>query len=178
MALNPVEGEPGTYECLLGPMTFAHLVEQLGVWSSAFYVDAEMSFLTGLLGQEAASREFTLYDDPTLAGTYGAAPFDAEGVPTRRNTVFENGVLKTYLHNTATAQEIQHIHHSQRRHHSPPPLQPRRQNRQQNTRQTHRRHRQGDMGNKRLVPPLPKTTEQESSPQYPATDSSSSETEA
>jgi PmbA protein len=106
MALNPVEGEPGTYECLLGPMTFAHLVEQLGVWSSAFYVDAEMSFLTGLLGQEAASREFTLYDDPTLEGTYGAAPFDAEGVPTRRNTVFENGVLKTYLHNTATAKKF------------------------------------------------------------------------
>jgi PmbA protein len=106
MALNPVEGEPGTCECLLGPMTFAHLVEQLGVWSSAFYVDAEMSFLTGLLGQEAASREFTLYDDPTLAGTYGAAPFDAEGDPTRRNTIFENGVLKTYLHNTATAKKF------------------------------------------------------------------------
>jgi PmbA protein len=87
-------------------MTFAHLVEQLGVWSSAFYVDAEMSFLTGLLGQEAASGEFTLYDDPTLAGTYGSAPFDAEGVPTRRNTVFENGVLKTYLHNTATAKKF------------------------------------------------------------------------
>ncbi len=105
-ALNPVDGEAGVYECLLGPMTFAHLVEQVGVWSSAFYVDAEMSFLTGLLGKEAASKAFTLYDDPTLAGTYGAAPFDAEGVPTRRNTVFEDGVLKTYLHNTTTAKKF------------------------------------------------------------------------
>ncbi|MCS7137671.1 MAG: TldD/PmbA family protein [Candidatus Caldarchaeum sp.] len=106
MALNPVEGEAGVYEGLLGPMTFAHIVEQVGSWASAFYVDGEMSFLTGLLGQQAASKVFSLWDDPTIAGSYGAAPFDGEGVPTRRNTLFEDGVLKTYLHNSTTAKKF------------------------------------------------------------------------
>ncbi|MEM4183714.1 MAG: TldD/PmbA family protein, partial [Candidatus Caldarchaeum sp.] len=106
MALNPVEGEAGVYEGLLGFMTFAHLLEQVGSWASAFYVDGEMSFLTGLLGQEAASKVFSLYDDPTLKGTYGATPFDDEGLPTRRNIIFEDGILKTYLHNSTTAKKF------------------------------------------------------------------------
>ncbi|MEM1946691.1 MAG: TldD/PmbA family protein [Candidatus Caldarchaeum sp.] len=106
MALNPVDGDAGVYEGLLGPMTFAHILEQVGTWASAFYVDGEMSFLTGLLGQKAASDVFSLWDDPTLVGSYGAAPFDGEGVPTRRNTIFEDGVLKTYLHNSTTAKKF------------------------------------------------------------------------
>uniref|UniRef100_A0A7C5Y9C9 TldD/PmbA family protein n=1 Tax=Caldiarchaeum subterraneum TaxID=311458 RepID=A0A7C5Y9C9_CALS0 len=106
MALNPVEGEAGVYEGLLGFMTFAHLLEQVGSWASAFYVDGEMSFLTGLLGQEPASKVFSLYDDPTLKGTYGATPFDDEGLPTRRNIIFEDGILKTYLHNSTTAKKF------------------------------------------------------------------------
>lgn len=106
MALNPVDGEAGVYEGLLGPMTFAHILEQVGSWASAFYVEGEMSFLTGLLGQQAASTKFSLYDDPTLVDTYGAWPFDDEGLPTRRNVLFEDGVLKTYLHNSTTAKKF------------------------------------------------------------------------
>ncbi|MEM4345732.1 MAG: TldD/PmbA family protein [Candidatus Caldarchaeum sp.] len=106
MALKPVEGEAGVYEGLLGPMTFAHILEQVGTWASAFYVDGEMSFLTGLLGQKAASNILSLWDDPTLAGSYGATPFDAEGVPTKRNTILEDGVLKIYLHNSTTAKKF------------------------------------------------------------------------
>ncbi len=106
MALNPVEGEAGVYEGLLGHMTFAHIIEQVGSWASAFYVDGGMSFLTGLLGEKAASEVFSLWDDPTIVGSYGATPFDGEGVPTKRNTIFEDGVLKTYLHNSTTAKKF------------------------------------------------------------------------
>lgn len=106
MAVNPVEGEPGTYEALLGPMTFAHLVEQVGSAASAFYVDAGLSFLAEKLGQPIASKEFTLIDDPTLPGAYGAEPFDEEGLPTRRNVIVDKGVLRTYLHNSTTAKKF------------------------------------------------------------------------
>ncbi|RLG93098.1 hypothetical protein DRO37_08740, partial [Candidatus Bathyarchaeota archaeon] len=76
MALNPVEGEPGEYETLLGPMIFAHLAEHVGDSSSAFYVDAGLSFLKDKLGQEVSSKIFSLVDDPTIPKTYGSAPFD------------------------------------------------------------------------------------------------------
>lgn len=106
LATNPIEGEPGVYEALLGPMTFANLVEEVGRSASAFYVDAGLSFLTGKIGEEVASSVFTLVDDPTIPGTYGSCPFDEEGVPTRRNVILENGILKTYLHNSTTAKKF------------------------------------------------------------------------
>jgi len=106
MAVNPVEAEPGVYEALLGPMTFANFVEEIGESASAFHVDSGLSFLAEKLGEEVASGIFTLIDDPTLSGTYGACPFDDEGVPTRRKTIIDRGVLKTYLHNSTTAKKF------------------------------------------------------------------------
>jgi len=106
LAVNPVEVEPRAYECLLGPMTFANLIEEAGVSASAFHVDSGLSFLTEKLGEEVASKTLTLVDDPTIPGTYGARPFDDEGVPTRKTVIVEEGVLKTYLHNSTTAKKF------------------------------------------------------------------------
>jgi len=103
MALNPIEGEPGRYDTILGPMTFAHIVDEFGSATSAFNVDIGVSFLVDMLGKQVASQKFTLIDDPTMYNTYGAEPFDDEGLPTRRNVIVENGILKTYLHNSTTA---------------------------------------------------------------------------
>ena len=41
-----------------------------------------------------------------VPGLFGSAPFDDEGVPTRRTPVIENGVLKNYLLNTYTARKL------------------------------------------------------------------------
>ncbi len=103
IALNPVEGEPGRYDAILGPMAFAHIIDEFGSATSAFNVDIGASFLVDMLGKQVASQKFTLIDDPTLYNTYGAEPFDDEGLPTRRNIIVENGILKTYLHNSTTA---------------------------------------------------------------------------
>ncbi|MGH9604039.1 MAG: metallopeptidase TldD-related protein, partial [Terriglobales bacterium] len=48
----------------------------------------------------------TVVDDGTLRGGFGSAPFDSEGVPTRRTVVVEHGVLKSYLLNTYTAKKL------------------------------------------------------------------------
>ena len=106
MSAGPVLGEPGEYKTILGPMTFAHLSSQIGSFSSAFYVDAGLSFLTNKVGQKIASDRFTLYDDASMQNVYGSSPFDAEGLPTRRTPIIENGVLKGYLHNSSTAKKF------------------------------------------------------------------------
>jgi PmbA protein len=46
---------------------------------------------------------FTLVDDPTDPDAYGASPFDAEGLATRRNLLIEDGTLRTFLYNTYAA---------------------------------------------------------------------------
>lgn len=103
---HPRRGEPGKFTALLGPMVFADLVNQVGMASSAFLVDIGQSFLAEKMDSEVASSEFRLIDDPTVADSFGAKAFDDEGVPTKRNTIVDRGVLKTYLHNSTTAKKF------------------------------------------------------------------------
>jgi PmbA protein len=74
-------------------------------------IDAESvlkgrSLFAGKLGQAIASQRLTLIDDGRLPDGFGSAPWDGEGVPTRRNALIQDGVLCTYLHNLRTAAEM------------------------------------------------------------------------
>src|SRR5437588_6095194 len=64
------------------------------------------SFLAGKLGEQIAGKNVNVIDDGTIPGGFGTSPFDGEGVPTRRTTVIESGVLKSYLLNTYTAKKL------------------------------------------------------------------------
>src|SRR5947209_2186716 len=64
------------------------------------------SFLAGKLGEKIAGENITLTDDGTMPQGFGTAPFDGEGIPTRRTVVIEKGVLKSYLLNTYTAKKL------------------------------------------------------------------------
>ena len=64
------------------------------------------SFLAGKLGEKIAGEHVTVIDDGTMVGGFGTAPFDGEGIPTRRTVVIEKGVLKSYLLNTYTAKKL------------------------------------------------------------------------
>jgi len=63
------------------------------------------SFLTEKLGQKIASELVTLVDDGILKTGLSTAPFDGEGVPTRRNVLIDKGVLTTFLYNTYWAKK-------------------------------------------------------------------------
>ncbi|MCX8203752.1 MAG: TldD/PmbA family protein, partial [Nitrososphaeria archaeon] len=106
-AKDPKDVPEGNYDAVIGPMTSANLLEEVGSVASAFYVDSGMSFLAGLLGKEVSSRALTLVDDPTVPSAYGAEPFDEEGLPTRRTVIVDAGVLRSYLHNSATARKFE-----------------------------------------------------------------------
>ncbi len=106
MARNPVSGEPGVYDAILGPMVFANILEEVGEAASAYSVLTGLSFLTDKLNEQVSSRILTLIDDPTIETAYGSEPFDDEGLPTRRKAIIESGILKTYLHNSATAKKF------------------------------------------------------------------------
>jgi PmbA protein len=64
------------------------------------------SFWANQLGQQVASSNVTVIDDGTIPGLFGTAPFDGEGLPTRRTVIVENGVLKNYLLNTYTGRKL------------------------------------------------------------------------
>ena len=66
----------------------------------------QSSFFAGKLGEQVASAELTVIDDGTLTGGFGTAPFDGEGLPTRRTVIVEHGILKNYLLNTYVARKL------------------------------------------------------------------------
>ncbi len=64
------------------------------------------SYISDALGDSIASPKLTIIDDALLEGELGSRPFDAEGVPSRRTPVLEDGILKNLLHNSYTAQKV------------------------------------------------------------------------
>jgi PmbA protein len=92
------------------------------------------TFLDEMLGERIAGENVTIVDDGTLLfdhmldaatglgssriagstpetgairiGGFGTAPFDGEGLPTRRTVLVENGVLKSYVTNSYTARKL------------------------------------------------------------------------
>ena len=74
------------------------------VTGDAIYRQA--SFLAGKLGQKIAAESVNVVDDGSMRGGFGSAPFDDEGVRTRRTVVIERGVLKSYLLNCYTARKL------------------------------------------------------------------------
>lgn len=64
------------------------------------------SFLVGQLGKSIASEHITVYDDARMIGGLGSRPFDGEGLPTRKNTIVEKGVLNSYLLDTYSGKKL------------------------------------------------------------------------
>ena len=64
------------------------------------------SFLLDQLGHTIASDQITVHDDGRMEGGLGSRPFDGEGLATRKNTIVERGVLKSYLLDTYSGKKL------------------------------------------------------------------------
>jgi PmbA protein len=62
--------------------------------------------LIGRLGERIGARGVTIVDDALIPGALGSKPFDGEGLPTSRKSVFDKGVLATYLLDSYSARKL------------------------------------------------------------------------
>jgi PmbA protein len=90
---------PVVFDRMAAPSVIGVLLAGL----SAEAVQKRRSLFADKLGQRVGAPGLELIDDGRLLDGPGAAPFDDEGVPTRRNVLFSDGVLQRFLHNTASA---------------------------------------------------------------------------
>ncbi len=93
----PVVFDPDAARALLG--AFAGCVMGDSIYRRG-------SYLLDKLGQRVASELVTIVDDPLIPNGPGSRPFDGDGLPSRRNTVVEKGVLQTYLLDTYAARKL------------------------------------------------------------------------
>jgi PmbA protein len=73
---------------------------------SAANVAVGNSWLAERIGEKIGNELVTIVDDGTMPGLLGSAPFDGEGVPTRRTPVFERGTLRSFLYDTYYARKL------------------------------------------------------------------------
>jgi len=105
--LNAKPLKTGKYRAYFEPKAFGQLLAVMGMFMlSAKNVLEGKSLLRGKIGQKIASHLFTLIDDPTLKDGLASRPFDAEGTAARRTVLVEKGLLKTFAHNSQTAQKM------------------------------------------------------------------------
>jgi PmbA protein len=109
--LHPQRLPAGKYPVVLHPEVAVDLLGLVAGMLDAESVLKQRSLFAGKLGETIASPLLTLVDDGRLTEApgrpaLGTEPWDAEGLPTRRNILIEGGVLKTYLHTLKTAAEM------------------------------------------------------------------------
>jgi PmbA protein len=98
-AKPPTRTVPVVFDRMVAPSLVGVLLAGL----SAEEVQKGRSLFADKLGQRVGAAGLRLVDDGHLVDGPGAAPFDGEGVPTRRTVLIDDGVLQCFLHNTATA---------------------------------------------------------------------------
>ena len=93
----------GQYPVIFSPDAMTSL---MGVYSSIFSSEAAQKGLSQLAGKEGeviAAVCVTLVDDPAHPESPFPSSFDAEGSPTHKKNIIENGRLNTLLYNLKTA---------------------------------------------------------------------------
>ncbi|MFA5499436.1 MAG: TldD/PmbA family protein [Candidatus Cloacimonadia bacterium] len=101
--LNASAPASGQLPVVFNNDTMASLISTFSGVFSAKSAQEGRSLLKGRIGARIASDNVTLIDDGLHPDGMGTSPFDSEGFPSQKTSLIENGVLKSFLHNTITA---------------------------------------------------------------------------
>jgi len=104
--LNSRRVSTGSWPVLFDPETARSLIGHLvgAISGSSLYRNA--SYLKDREGTPVMSEIMTVREDPFIVGGLGSRPFDGEGLPTRKKTLVDRGVLSTYLFDTYSARKM------------------------------------------------------------------------
>lgn len=106
----------GNYAVVIDREQFSTVMAMFAGYFSAKLVHEGKSLFQGKLHQKIASEKLQLVDDPFETRGTSVRPFDAEGAPSRKTVLFENGVLKSFLTNLEYARKMNlpHTAHASR----------------------------------------------------------------
>ncbi|MFZ5445301.1 MAG: TldD/PmbA family protein [Myxococcota bacterium] len=90
---------------VLDPTMAAGFVASIAGAANGDAVFKKASFLAPQLGQRIAPAHVSIVDDGLRPRGLATAPFDGEGVPTRRTSIVKSGVLENFLYDCFTARK-------------------------------------------------------------------------
>jgi len=98
---------PGRYNIIFGSYATSELIEfVLSYALDLSAVDVGISYFRDKLGEEVASRDFTITDDGRSKVGVASKSVDDEGVPTQKTELVKGGVLKGFLANSYYANKL------------------------------------------------------------------------
>ena len=104
--LHPRKAKSQAVPVVFDPRESAGLISHLSGAISGSSIARGVSFLKESMGQEIFAPGITIIDDPHRIRGLRSKPFDGEGVANKRMAVVENGVLKTWLLDCASAKQL------------------------------------------------------------------------
>ncbi|MGQ3487138.1 TldD/PmbA family protein [Roseovarius pacificus] len=105
-ALNPRRPRTGAYPVLFDERISSSLIGHLLAASNGASIARGSSWLMGRLGEQVLPEELSVIEDPHRARVMGSRPFDAEGLPTRRRAIVQDGVLTGWALDLANARKL------------------------------------------------------------------------
>lgn len=104
--LNPGKLASGAMPIMFDPRVGSSLLGHLIGAITGASVARRTSFLLDKLGQRIFAEGITVRDDPLRPRGLRSRPFDGEGLPTRAIDIIEDGVLTTWLMESASARQL------------------------------------------------------------------------
>jgi len=104
--LNPRKVTTRRVPVVFDSRVSASLVGHLSSASNGSAIARKTSFLRDKLGEKIFASGIEIIDDPLRPRGLRSRPFDAEGVAGKRRKLVEDGVLKTWILDCATAREL------------------------------------------------------------------------
>lgn len=96
----------GTFPVLFDERVAASLIGHLLVAANGSSVARGSSWLRDRLGEQVLPATLNLIEDPHRPRASSTRPFDAEGLPTRRRAIVENGVLTGWTLDLASGRKL------------------------------------------------------------------------
>lgn len=104
--LNPARVRPGTYPVLFDPRVSASLLGHFIGAISGPAIARKTSFLKDRLGEAVFAPGATIVDDPLRPRGLRSRPFDSEGTRVARTSLVEDGVLRQWIADSASARQL------------------------------------------------------------------------
>ena len=104
--LNPRRPKAGRYPVLFDERVAASLIGHVLSAINGTAVARGASWLRDAMGQRVLPEGFEVADDPLIRRGRASRPFDGEGLPARRNVLIEDGVLRSWVLDLATARQL------------------------------------------------------------------------
>ena len=104
--VNPGTVKSGQMPLLFDPRVASSFVGHLLGAISGSAIARKTSFLLESLGARLFDSSISVIDDPLRLRGLGSRAFDGEGLPTTRRALIENGVLTSWLMESASARQL------------------------------------------------------------------------